>query len=93
MLPFRITICRMGKNKMRITPVISCRIQLKAKSWWVYSLNRPGAGFLLESVQEKCQFARDCGIDLQPEDLPASWFYKGIRECPKFWFDKALALR
>lgn len=74
---------------MPLHPRIQCRIEPRSVGWWLDFPSDPQAGLLLTTEGEKCEFARDCGIELLPEDLSAAWFFTQISECPQYWYEKA----
>lgn len=74
---------------MSLNQNIACRIEPKSVGWWLHFDADATAGLLLTSIEEKLAFARDCGIDLMPHELSASWFFTKISECPRAWYSKA----
>ncbi len=78
---------------MSLSTHIPCQIELKPVGWW---LSFPGVldmGLLLTEPAEKTEFARDCGIDLDPSEFAADWFFKAISSCPPYWYRKAKTFR
>lgn len=68
---------------------VPCRIEPRSVGWWLDFQSNPQAGLLLTTIDEKLNFARDCGVELMPHEVTENWFFSHISECPQYWYNLA----
>jgi hypothetical protein len=73
--------------------MVSCIVATTPAGWYVTFPADPSAGLLLNYREEKQRFARDCGIDLDGEDLLLALDLGVITQCPEQYFFSAQIYR
>ena len=70
-----------------------CMIEATDVGWWITFPSNDRAGLLLDSNSAKIQFAKDCHVDLDEEDLLLALDLGDIHECPDSYYELAKKFR
>jgi hypothetical protein len=72
---------------------IECIVQSTSVGWWLLFPGDLKACLLFDTDAEKAVFARDCGVDLDDEDLLLALDLGEITRCPLTYYQSAKLFR